>query len=101
MSHDPTTGPRNDNPYTVLADVGVTPQSSMKEVLDSSFELMQQDRWTPEARSAWHELRMVERRLLVDFLYGDVADADARICEPETNLFDVLVRDPNDLEYDR
>jgi hypothetical protein len=55
-------------PYELLADVGISPSSSMKEIRDASFLVMEQGRWSPEVRRAWDELRTVERRLVVDFL---------------------------------
>lgn len=59
-------------PYDLLAVAGVGPSSSMKEIRDASYLLMEQRRWTPEVRRAWDELRMVERRLAVDFLLYDL-----------------------------
>lgn len=59
-------------PYDALAEVGITPASSQKEVLDASFELMARGAMSSELRTAWDELRIVERRLVVDFLLYDV-----------------------------
>ena len=53
-------------PYDVLETVGITPDSTMQQVNDASFDLMDQG-MTPEARAAWDELRLVRRRLAVDF----------------------------------
>jgi len=53
-------------PYDVLATVGVTPDSTMQQVNDASFDLMAQG-MTPKVRAAWDELRLVRRRLVVDF----------------------------------
>ena len=59
-------------PYDALADVGVTPHSSMEQVRDASFELMANGTMTQEARAAWDTLRVTGSRLLVDFLLYDV-----------------------------
>lgn len=72
MLKDPQAGRDGCFPYDVLAKVGISPKSSMKEILDASYQLMEQGRWTPEVRRAWDELRMVERRLGVDVLLYDV-----------------------------
>ncbi len=54
-------------PYDVLAEVGITPDSSMEAIREASFDLMAQGKMTPEARQAWDELRLIPRRLFVDF----------------------------------
>lgn len=97
MVHDQHAEAEGDRPYDVLSDAGVSPASSMKEVLDASFDLMRGDRWTPEVRAAWNTLRMVESRLVADFLYRDAADR-----EPGHTLR-LLAGGaaPADLEYDR
>lgn len=59
-------------PYDVLAVVGVTPLLPHAGVLDVSYELLAQGLMTPEVRKAWDELRLPQRRLLVDFLLYDV-----------------------------
>ncbi len=56
------------SPYEALSEVGISPDSSMKQVRDASMDLMEQGLWTPEKRVAWDELRIIERRLWVDFL---------------------------------
>ncbi len=71
MLKDPQAGRDGDFPYDLLAEAGVGPSSSMKEILDASYLLMER-RWSPEVRGAWDELRTVERRLAVDFLLYDV-----------------------------
>jgi hypothetical protein len=76
MLKDPQANRDGGCPYDVLAEAGVGPNSSMKEILDSSFLLMEQGRWSPEVRAAWDELRTVERRLAVDFLHYDVDTGD-------------------------
>ncbi|HEX2300998.1 MAG TPA: hypothetical protein VHH34_21230 [Pseudonocardiaceae bacterium] len=72
MLTDPQSGREGGCPYDLLAAAGVGPNSSMKEILDASFLLMEQGRWSPQVRAAWDELRTVERRLAVDFLRYDV-----------------------------
>lgn len=57
-------------PYDALAEAGITPESSMREIQDAYFAVIEKGLWTPEARAAWDELRTIERRLWVDlFLY--------------------------------
>lgn len=72
MLTDPQASREGGVPYDLLAGVGIGPSSSMKEILDASFLLMEQGRWSPEVRRAWDELRTIERRLAVDFLLYDV-----------------------------
>ena len=67
MLKDPLTKWDGLFPYDALAPVGITPNSSMQEVKDASFELMAQGLMSPEVRAAWDELRIKEKRLLVDF----------------------------------
>jgi hypothetical protein len=67
MLKDPLTRWHGPFPYDVLERVGITPAASLRQVLDASFALMEQGGMTPEARQAWDELRLVPRRLLVDF----------------------------------
>lgn len=67
MLKDPLTDWDGIFPYDALACVGITPYSTMKEVIDASFELMAQNRMTPEVRAAWDHLRIKQKRLLVDF----------------------------------
>jgi hypothetical protein len=56
------------SPYEAFAVIGITPASSMKQILDAMGELIEQGLWTPEKRAAWDALRTVERRLWVDLL---------------------------------
>jgi hypothetical protein len=67
MVKDPLTKWDGLFPYDALAPVGITPNSSMREVMDASFELMVQGLMTPEIRAAWDELRIKQKRLFVDF----------------------------------
>lgn len=79
MLTDPQAGRDGRFPYDLLAEAGVGPGSSMEEIRDASFLLMEQGRWSPEVRGAWDELRMVERRLAVDFLLYDVETGDVEV----------------------
>jgi hypothetical protein len=72
MLIDPQASRDGAVPYDLLAETGISPSSSMKEIRDASFVLMEQGRWSPEVRRAWDTLRMVESRLAVDFLLYDV-----------------------------
>lgn len=54
-------------PYEALALAGITPDSTQRHILDASFDLMAEGLMTPERRQAWDELRLVSRRLVVDF----------------------------------
>jgi|SRR5690349_9259353 len=67
MLKDPLTDWDGVFPYDALAFVGITPYSTMKQVMDASFELMAQNLMTPEVRGAWDQLRITHKRLLVDF----------------------------------
>lgn len=67
MIKDPLLRWSGRHPYDVLADAGITPDSTLREILDVSFDLMGQGRMTVEVRQAWDELRLVSRRLVVDF----------------------------------
>jgi hypothetical protein len=66
MIIDPLTTWEDGFPYTVLAEVGITPQSSTTEVKAASYALMERG-MTPQQRAAWDTLRFPERRLVVDF----------------------------------
>ncbi len=59
-------------PYDALEPAGVYSDSSLRDVLDASFELMTQGQMTPEVRQAWDDLRHPDRRLLLDFLLYDL-----------------------------
>jgi hypothetical protein len=79
---DPLAAP---DPYDLLAVVGITPQSTMQQVLDASFDLMETGRMNAEMRAAWDTLRTPHRRLLVDLLRypldleGELAGAVAAV----------------------
>jgi hypothetical protein len=65
-------------PYDVVRDAGITPHSSMADIKKAAL-LMLGPNLTPQIRDALTDLRLVKRRLFVDFfLYqveGEVATA--------------------------
>ncbi len=72
MLKDPLTRWQGPFPYDLLAPVGITPQSSLKEVMDASYDLMAQGLMTPDVRAAWDKLRHTSERLVVDFFLYDI-----------------------------
>jgi hypothetical protein len=72
MIPDPAADPDGRPPYELLACVGLTPETSHARVLDASFELLFRRLLTPERNLAWDELRVLRRRMLVDFFLYDV-----------------------------
>lgn len=52
--------------YAVLARFGVTPDSSIAQVLDASFEMSPADHASPAVNEAWESLRTVRQRILID-----------------------------------
>ncbi|HKS49840.1 MAG TPA: hypothetical protein VJT49_32985 [Amycolatopsis sp.] len=78
MIEDPLTTWPGQFPYRVLAGVGITPQSTQAEVNDVAFTLMAEGMMNPTTQQAWHQLRDVTRRLLVDLLLYDI-DQEADI----------------------
>ena len=55
--------------YDLLAPFGITPDSTMTQIRDAGFDLMEQPGgMTQTQRRAWDALRKVETRLVVDFL---------------------------------
>jgi hypothetical protein len=72
MFKDPATRWDGTFPYDALAAVGITPESSAKEILDASYELMARGLMTPAVRRAWDELRAPDRRLVADFFMYEV-----------------------------
>jgi hypothetical protein len=67
MLKDPLTKWEDGFPYDLLARVGITPGSTMREIREASFALMLQGGMTPEIRKAWDALRRPEQRLVADF----------------------------------
>jgi hypothetical protein len=55
-------------PYDALREAGITPDSSMKEIHNASFDLIEKGMWNLERRLAWDAVRKIDRRLWVDFL---------------------------------
>ncbi len=62
-------------PYDVLAKVGITPNSTMQQINDAGFDLMSKE-MRLEERTAWDELRLVKRRLVVDFFLYQMDEAE-------------------------
>jgi hypothetical protein len=60
-------------PYDSLKDAEITPYSSMKQIHDGSFDLIEKGLWDRSRRSSWDALRKVESRLWVDFLMYPLA----------------------------
>jgi hypothetical protein len=87
MLKDPLTRWHGPFPYDVLAKAGITLSSSLREVLDASFSLMEQGAMTLEERQAWDELRLLPRRLLADFFLYDL-DPAAEIARARRALED-------------
>ena len=57
--------------YDILAPFGITPDSTMEQIRDVSFDLMEQPGgMTKTQRRAWDALRKIETRLVADFLFG-------------------------------
>jgi hypothetical protein len=67
MLKDPLTEWEDGFPYDLLVPAGITPESSMQEIQDASFTLLEQGAMTPQVRKAWDALRHPDRRLVVDF----------------------------------
>jgi hypothetical protein len=77
MFKDPLTVWSGRFPYDALAPAGITPDSPQDEVEDASFTLMTMGLMNPATQQAWHELRDLRRRMLVDFLLYDT-DSELR-----------------------
>lgn len=92
MVKDPLTKWDGLFPYDALNAVGITPASSMKEIMDASFELMVQGLMTPEIRQAWDQLRFPEKRLFVDFFLYQV-DLPAEIARLSEELADTALEE--------
>jgi hypothetical protein len=55
--------------YKILAPFGLTIDSTMAQIRDTGFDLMEQPEGMTQAqRLAWDTLRKVETRLVADFL---------------------------------
>ncbi|MQY12592.1 hypothetical protein SRB5_27280 [Streptomyces sp. RB5] len=80
-------------PYDVLAPAGVTPDTTHEEMQDVSFALMEHGLMGTETQTAWHELRSVEQRLLIDLVLFD-ADPAAEI----PALLAALAEEPADAQ---
>ena len=75
MWKDPLTRWNGPFPYDLLKGVGITPESSLQEVLDALFALMEKGVVDEQTRQAWDELRLLPRRLRVDFFLYELEPA--------------------------
>jgi hypothetical protein len=69
---DPLTVWNGQFPYDALGRAGITPESSQSDVEEASFTLMTGRMMTPATQKAWHELRDIRRRMVVDLLLYDI-----------------------------
>jgi hypothetical protein len=60
-------------PYDALSGGKITPESSMSQIKDVPFDLIELGQWDMQARLAWEQLRIAERRLWIDFLLYPLA----------------------------
>jgi hypothetical protein len=67
MVKDPLTRWEGMFPYDALSKANISPDSTMEEIRDGPFILLEKGEMTPEVRQAWDELRFAESRLVVDF----------------------------------
>lgn len=91
MVRDPLTRWDNLFPYDVLAFAGITPDSTIAEIRDASFDLMARNEMTPEVRQAWDDLRIASRRVVVDFFLYQI-DVAAELATAGSSLEEVLQR---------
>jgi len=80
-------------PYDALADAGVTANSTVREVRDCQFDLVEKGLWNLERRAAWDQLRVPERRLWVDFLMYPFTPEE--LCLTLSGLFQCETAPPN------
>jgi hypothetical protein len=59
-------------PYDLLAKFNITPNSTIQEINDAGFDMIAAG--TLEEQDAWSELRLLKRRLLVDFFRYQIED---------------------------
>lgn len=76
MIKDPLTEWPGLFPYDGLAGSGCGPNSSMREIQEAPFALIESGQWSAERRAAWGELRFVDRRMWVDFLMYAVSESE-------------------------
>lgn len=72
---DPLLNWNGSFPYDVLSVVGIDPDSTMQQVNDASFDLMAGG-MSQEERAAWNELRLIDKRLVVDFFLYQTDEID-------------------------
>jgi len=91
MIRDPLAKEPADFPYETLARVGITPQSTLLEVREASFELMAKGGMSADERRAWEVLRKLRRRLQVDFLIYRL-DFETELVAARTTLEEAIRR---------
>lgn len=91
--------PSND-PYQLLADFGVTDNSSMADVHRAGMNAQRRGALTPERSRAWRELRDPEKRLVLDlFRFQPAPDAFGNLPLTQPNQWELLaeiVANPKD-----
>lgn len=55
-------------PYEVMAEVGITPDSSIRDVQNAYFQMIEKGMRSSDSRAAWDALKTIPERLWVDFL---------------------------------
>ena len=76
---------REPDPYEILTRAGIGPFSTHAEVQKASFVLMTSGGMSAKEREAWNELRLLERRLLIDlFRHPSEPTPDAGAPPPST-----------------
>jgi hypothetical protein len=76
MIRDPWLDWDGEFAYDAFAQVGITPDSSMPEILDALSELRKLDSFDSEKHSLWGELRKPQERLWMDFMLYPVSTAE-------------------------
>jgi hypothetical protein len=59
-------------PYDLLSRLNITPDSTIQEINEAGYDLLASG--TLEEQDAWNELRLVKRRLLIDFFLYQLND---------------------------
>jgi hypothetical protein len=68
---DPWDDPPGGDPYAILAEAGITPDSPLAEVRAAFLELMTLGAIDDRARGAYDQLRLIGRRLARDAMRYD------------------------------
>lgn len=67
MQQDPDMSWRGTFPYDVLAPAGVTPESTMPQILSAKGYFARTKSSNKEVNAAWGELTRIDSRLFYDF----------------------------------